>query len=291
MALLQNGTLHAQYPYRRTGATSTATETAMLRPQLGIRNMSQLTPFAGGFSTTSSFPTGWNFDNGWMPAKTSGGVWRANLGDVGLTGAGAFVGAGALGKNAEATLTGAGDLTGTAQLIVSMLAALTGSGTITNAEAVAYLQMAAALAGAGDLAVASGALANALAVLTGSGTAAAVPYATGTLAADITSAGAVLDSSNVGPAVWGALAAANNVAGTMGEKLNDAGSASNPWTEVIESGYTATEVLRILLAYTAGAVTGGPGSPEFKSLDGTKTRIGGTADADGNRTRSTLDGS
>jgi hypothetical protein len=117
------------------------------------------------------------------------------------------------------------------------------------------------------------------------------PYATGTLAANITSAGNVLDSTNVGPAVWGSLAALNNIAGTMGEKLNDAGSGSNPWTEVIESGYTAAEILRIITAYAAGAVTGGPGSPAFKSLDGSKTRIGGTADADGNRTRSTLDGS
>ena len=63
----------------------------------------------------------------------------------------------------------------------------------------------------------------------------------------------------------------------MGEKLNDAGSASNPWTEIIESGYTAAEILRLIVAHAAGAASGlESGTPQFKSLDGTKTRIDGT---------------
>jgi hypothetical protein len=94
---------------------------------------------------------------------------------------------------------------------------------------------------------------------------------------DIVVTGAGLSTANVGQAVWAALAAANNNAGTMGEKLNDAGSASNPWTEIIESGYTAAEILRLLAAHAAGEATGLEGAtPVFKSLDGSKDRIVGT---------------
>lgn len=49
--------------------------------------------------------------------------------------------------------------------------------------------------------------------------------------------------------------------------------------------------LRILLSFAAGNTAGGPGSLAFQSLDGTKIRIAGTADRQGNRTFTTLDGS
>jgi hypothetical protein len=86
-----------------------------------------------------------------------------------------------------------------------------------------------------------------------------------------------LTPQSVASAVWAATAGDNNNIGTMGEKLNDAGSAANPWTEVIESGFTAAEILRLLASHAAGAATGLEGAtPRFKSLDGTKTRIDGT---------------
>ena len=60
----------------------------------------------------------------------------------------------------------------------------------------------------------------------------------------------------------------------MGEKLNDAGSASNPWTEVIESGYTAAQILRLIAAAVQGNASGlEDGTPTFKGLDGTTDRI------------------
>lgn len=287
MALIRNGGNLYPNTYRFLSGLSAYSLMSTLGGGSAKRNWSSGWHSVSGVTNRSALPDGYRPPSSWMMAQKAGGLSARNS----LVGAGAFTSAGTLGKNAEASLSGSGDLAGTAQLIISMVATLTGSGNITNAALLAYLQLAATLAGAGDLAGATGALASALATLTGSGTASATPYATGTLAANITSAGNVLDTGNVGPAVWGALAAQNNNPGTMGEKLNDAGSGSNPWTEVIESGYTAAEILRIITAYAAGAVTGGPASPAFKSLDGTKTRIGGTADADGNRTRSALDGS
>jgi hypothetical protein len=73
--------------------------------------------------------------------------------------------------------------------------------------------------------------------------------------------------------VWSAIASNNNVAGSMGEKLNDAGSASNPWTEVLEGSYTAADMMRIVTAVLAGSAVGLDGVAKFKSLDGTKDRV------------------
>lgn len=93
--------------------------------------------------------------------------------------------------------------------------------------------------------------------------------------------------------VWQAQAGSYNATGTMGEKLNDAGSVANPWTEVIESGYTAAEILRLLAAYAAGKTTitdlgGGSATVQFIGLDGATVRIEG--DMDGSeRTSVTLD--
>ena len=94
---------------------------------------------------------------------------------------------------------------------------------------------------------------------------------------------AALTPQSIAAQVWSATASTNNNAGSMGEKLNDAGSASNPWTEVIESGYTAAQILRLLASFAAGDTTGNPTAPAFKSLDGTKTRLSGAVDSNGNR--------
>lgn len=86
-----------------------------------------------------------------------------------------------------------------------------------------------------------------------------------------------LSPENLASAVWSAAASQFDIAGTFGEKLNDAGSASNPWTEVIDSGLTAAEVMRLIVSVTAGNATGlENGLPIFQSIDGTKDRITAT---------------
>lgn len=69
-----------------------------------------------------------------------------------------------------------------------------------------------------------------------------------------------------------------------GGTLTAASVASAVWTQAIEAGYTAEQVLRILAAHAAGAATGLDGSdPQFTGLDGTTVRINGTYSA-GTRT-------
>lgn len=59
---------------------------------------------------------------------------------------------------------------------------------------------------------------------------------------------------------------------------------------IIESTYTQTDVMKILLSALAGETTGGGTSaPRFKSVDGTINRISVTVDRRGNRSNLILD--
>ena len=251
-----------------------------------IRN---ITAGEGITSGLVSLPSGNRHPSAWMMPQKPGALAARNR----LTGSGGVSDADVWAvKLAEAALTGTGELSATGGLIVQLVAAVTGSGTLSDADIKAFLQLAAALTGSGTADGTAAGLGALLAAVAGSGTAAGSTLTgTGALAADLVVTGAGLTTGNVGAAVWGALASANNTAGTMGEKLNDAGSGSNPWTEVIESGYTAAEILRLLAAVAQGDATGLEGaSPVFKSIDGTKDRITATYSG-GTRTIVDRDGS
>jgi hypothetical protein len=179
----------------------------------------------------SGYPSGYRHPASWsMPIKPGGLSSRNEVTGTGTISANAWAV-----KLAEAALSGQGGLTAFGSLIVQLIAALTGSGTISNADVKAFLAAVANLSGSGGVTVGDleglGAL---IAALVGSGTATGSTLSgTGALDADITVTGTGLSTANVGQAVWSALAAANNVTGTMGEKLNDAGAAGNPWAALI----------------------------------------------------------
>ncbi len=63
------------------------------------------------------------------------------------------------------------------------------------------------------------------------------------------------------------------------------------WTKALESGLTAEEITRIMLAAVAGKTAGvGTTNEHYKSVDGGKDRIDATFDAENNRTVVVLDG-
>lgn len=274
-----------------------------------------------GVTVKASLPDGYRHPASWKLPKKSGGLSTHNA----ILGSGSFAGAGAMGLNAEATLSGAGSLSGVGALIISMVAALSGSGTISSATARAYLNLAASLSGSGDMAGAIKAIGHLSAILDGGGDATATIRATGTMEAGIVVTGTGLSTSNVGAAVWAAIAEANNTPGSMGQKLNAAGGAADPltnavpgsyapgtagyvlgenldakvseagdpaavWQQVIESGYTAGDVLRLLAALGASQAAGGGTSViTFKSLSGSKDRVKlNISNADGDRSAPTL---
>jgi len=110
-----------------------------------------------------------------------------------------------------------------------MIAALVGSGQLT-ASISGQLIAIADLIGSGDLTAAASALAGMVANLDGSGTLTASQEALGQMTADIFVNQSEATVEQIVAAVWSALAAEYNVSGTMGNKLNGAGSAGDPWT-------------------------------------------------------------
>lgn len=291
MALLANGFRDTLGAFQTFGATvsNNAYPSARWANFARTGAMRNITAGQGITDDTVSRPSGNRHPSAWMMPQKAGALAARNT----LTGSGDVTDAEAWAvKLAEAALTGTGELTAIGGLIVQLVAAVTGSGTVSDADMKAFLQLAAALTGSGDADGTATGLGALLAVLTGSGTGAGSTLTgTGELSADLVVTGTGLTTGNVGAAVWSAIAAANNTAGTMGEKLNDAGSGSNPWTEVIESGYTAAEILRLLAAVAAGSATGLEGTnPAFVGIDGVTTRVEGTY-ASGTRVITNLDGS
>ena len=183
-------------------------------------------------SVRSSLPDGYRDNKTWLLAPKDGGLssYYQNVG-TGTINSGNLAG----GRNAEAALDGTGTITDAALgLIASAVATLAGIGDLT-ADIAGALNASATLAGAGDLTGALGALADAVATLIGTGTISADASALGNVTADITPF-TELSPENLARAVWNAVAASYDTAGTFGEKLNDAGSASNPWTDTSTYG-------------------------------------------------------
>ena len=233
----------------------------------------------------SAFNNGYNTEAAWWPAYAPGGLGASEVGGLGTVTASALAV-----KLALANLTGSGDLEAIGSLIVQAVAALSGSGGVSSAALRAFLQAAANLTGSGAISASATGLGALLSALTGSGTATgSTATALGELEADLTVTGTGLTTANVGQAVWAAIAASNNVPGTMGEKLNDAGSAGNPWATVIEGSYTAEQMLRLIAAALLGKATATDTTYTVRDLQDAVDRIVADVDADGNRTSVTLD--
>lgn len=179
--------------------------------------------------------------------------------------------------SAVSVLAGSGDLSGAIKGSVSIISTLTGTSTLTSAI-IGNWNMAVSLAGTSSMTVSIKALAHVLAVLVGNGTIVLNSGAvSGSMSSSISSF-STLSPENLALAVWSAIATQNNTSGSMGEKLNDAGSASNPWTEVIEGTYTAAEVLRLLASVAGGKSTivdngNGNATITFRDINDTVDRV------------------
>lgn len=183
---------------------------------------------------------------------------------------------GALGLNGVAT----GSISIVGSAIGGLIAGGVASGTISIGGSVVMFAAVGSTA-TGIISVGGSANMSAIGHMLASGSVtvegSVVPFAIGWM--DATSDfGNELSADKLAEAVWNKVAGDVNEPGTMGEKLNDAGSATNPWTEVIESGYTASQILR-LLARVAAAKTdivdlgGGAATVTFRDLADTKDAL------------------
>lgn len=210
---------------------------------------------------TSGVPNGYRHPGAWLLPVKAGGMSSFN----GLIGEGAITDADAwLVKLAEADLSGSGALSAVGGLIVQALADLTGSGEISSASLQAFLQAVASISGAGGLSstVATG-FGELVAAVTAFGTAGgAVLTGTGELAANIVAYG----------------------------DLTPEGIRDAVWKYIIEAGFSAEQIVRLLAAHAAGAATGLEGSnPQYTGLDGSTVRIDGSYSG-GTRTIDSLNG-
>ena len=128
-----------------------------------------------------------------------------------------------------AALVGSGSMSGDMGLLIGAVAALAGVGALSG-DMTAAASVSATLSGDGALTALLTATSDIVASLTGGGTMSGTPSALGQMSASITVAAAEdpLSPSALAAAVWNALAASFNGAGTMGEVLNSAGGGSSP---------------------------------------------------------------
>jgi len=234
MALLGNYAQFMKCPVTNTGGDSTSGIVG-LRSNWDTagqsRNMFYGENWKQGTADRFGVPSGYAAPYSWVLPPKSGGVGS----NVGIAGVGAFTGSGALGINVDATLAGTGTISDANMgLILSAVATLSGIGGL-SADVLGALQASADLAGSGDMSGSLGALAGAVATLSGTGTISGTSTALANLSANIFVNSGTATTLEIVDGVWNALAANYNESGTMGQKLNGAGSAGDPWTTDLDS--------------------------------------------------------
>lgn len=187
--------------------------------------------WTSGVADKIGVPSNYNPPYTWILQPKAGGVGC----NVGIAGTGTIAGNGALGVNIDATLAGSGDISSAnLGLILSAVATLSGIGGL-SADVIGKLDAAATLAGSGDMSGSLGALAGAVATLSGSSDMSGSTTAKASLSANIFVNSGTATTLEIVDGVWNALASEYNTSGTMGQKLNGAGSAGDPWTTDLSS--------------------------------------------------------
>jgi hypothetical protein len=235
------------------------------------------------FDDKSATPVGHLAPSAWVLPKTAGGMSSINSAALTLT--------------PTALAVGGITTTATAAIVIQIADAdgqliSSGTGTATLSVLSNTPLLTASIGGLGEAtfaittntpllgAIAEGTGSAALAV---NGAAAALPLDT---TSPLRTASATLSvSGSLTPYAIGSLSGTTEEAG-----LTNAGIANSVWGKVIEAGFSADQILRLLAAHAAGAATGLEGAnPQFTGLDGVTLRIDGAYTA-GTRTIDTLNG-
>lgn len=240
---------------------------------------------SAAYSSLSAVPNGHLSPSAWVLPRNSGGMSSINFTTAMVSGSGLAVGGVTTTGTSSITLAFAdafGELIasggGTATFSLTsnnplLTASINGTGTAVATFSTNTPTLGALADGSGEVAITLTA--------TNSGRMPAnddSPLRTGT--ATLTLTGALV------PYAIGSMEGTTEEAG-----LSNAGIANSVWGKVIEAGFTADQILRLLAAHAAGSATGLEGSnPQFTGLDGVTLRIDGAYVA-GTRTIDALDGS
>ena len=283
MALIGNYSVLTKAPGRSLGGASNigCNRTDNYSPSVLAARFGSL----AGYYPQASIPDGYRPPATWAMALRSGAM--ASFGMISGSGTTTTVNL-AGGRNASATLTGSGDIsTAIGSMILYAVAELSGSGSLSDADLTALGNIQAALDGTGSL-DGTGQLAEvllAVATLAGSGSISAASLgAEAGLVASLSGSGSIdADASAIG---------SMSATVTLAESgtLTAQAVADAVWAQIIEAGYTADDVLRLLAAANAGKLSGASGSTiTIRDLGDTTDRIVATVDASGNRLSITLD--
>lgn len=191
-----------------------------------------------------SIPSGYG-NKGWLMPITAGGMSSHNEIESTFT----FTASGNYGRNIDSSITF--DITiGTAQLglIVGGQVSIPFSVVISQAALGGTQNMAASLVGPTfvvnpSISAESGLAATCAFSFTANGS---TLKAVGSLSAEISSQGSAVTPQSVAAEVWNSVAAVFNTAGTMGNKMNSAASAGDPWTTSLPGAYGAGSAGQII---------------------------------------------
>lgn len=190
----------------------------------------------GGLPPTASLPTGTEPPYSYHLADKGGELSSTTL----INGVSSISLSLSNGINIIASLNGAGTVNEAGlSLVTSMIASLAGTGTITGSM-VGTIQMAADLAGSGNITGALGMLSGMFANLSGQGSLSADLKGKLAMASTIYVNQSEATVEQIAGAILNALASDYNLSGTIGEAINGAGAAGNPWITDL-SGYTTSD--------------------------------------------------
>jgi hypothetical protein len=253
--LLGNGVRDSRNPLRRWGLNPGGESENFVRPG-ALRN------FHGEARVTNesikaSYPSGYRHPYTWSMARTTGALASR----LEMQGDSTLTAAGALGRNLEASFGGTSTLDATGQLVVSATASIAGTSSMTG-NLLAALGGDASLAGTSSMTGTLTARGWVTATLAGTSGLSATSYATGRLEADL----------------------------TPFTELSPTSLAEAVWTQALEAGYTAEQMMRVMAAALAGEVSGaGTSTVTIRDIADTADRIVASVDGTGNRTAVTLD--
>jgi len=188
---------------------------------------------SGGLPTTTAIPEGYLHPNSWLMPYDLGSMTTSNLNGVAILSS-----TGVSGLASTVTMSGEGLLTATGGLLAGIELSISGSGNL-SAIGGGLLEAIVTMAGTGALTGALGATAGLTVTMEGVGSLTASPQGTGEMVIEIYVNQSQATVDQIVAAVWSSLAAEYNVSGTMGNKLNGAGSAGDPWTTDLSSYTTA----------------------------------------------------
>lgn len=241
MALLGNYSIILKNPVTFIGGTQVSNCRSAFNMEGQMLQMYYGESEGGGLPLTASLDTGTEPPYSWHLAEKGGELSATTT----VYGSGALSGTMILTRDLAANLAGTGTLEGSLALITNLIATLAGSGTLGGALSLS-LAMSASIGGTGSLSGSMGLLINMIASLAGSGAITGNLTGVARLEANIYVNSGTATTQEIVDAILNAIAADYNLAGTIGEAINGAGSAGNPWITDLSAYNTANTAGKIL---------------------------------------------